>query len=110
MEKIAFSPIKNSIRHKVIESFEDFDDKSKDFLLRLKSEVFENNDIYVHGSRIQGRYLTDEEYDKYSKEYKFVKRSDWDIQSLVKPKNLKEFELNNSVKIDFQLGTFKIKV
>lgn len=104
--------IKSKVRHKVIESFEDFDDKSKEYLLSLKNEVFEGNNIYVFGSRVNGTYLSDDEYEKYSKEYTNVKKSDWDIKSLYKPdrEKLKLFETENNVKIDFQLGNSIIKI
>lgn len=98
--------IKSKIRHKIVNSFEDFDDDSKEYLLSLKNEVFEGNDIYVNGSRIKGTYLTEEEYEKYSKEYTNVKKSDWDIQSEFKT-TIKEYK---GCKIDFQFGKRGIKV
>jgi hypothetical protein len=104
--------IKSKIRHELINNFEDFDKSSKKLLLALKKEVFNNNEIYVSGSRILGTYLTDVEYEKYSKIYPNVKKSDWDIKSLYKPdrEKLKLFETEYNVKIDFQLGNSTIKV
>lgn len=104
--------IKSKIRHELINNFEDFDKSSKKLLLALKKEVFNNNEIYVSGSRILGTYLTDVEYEKYSKIYPNVKKSDWDIKSLYKPdrEKLKLFETENNVKIDFQLGNSIIKI
>ena len=104
--------IKSKIRHTIINKFEDFDLDSKKLLLSLKKDIFDNNDIYVFGSRIQGTYLTDEEFEKYNKLYSNVKKSDWDIQSLYIPdkEKLKRFQENNNIKIDFQIGSQKIKV
>lgn len=98
--------IKSKVRHKVVTCFDDFDDDSKEFLLRLKKEVFSDNDIYVYGSRVNGTYLSDEEFNRYSSEYPNVKKSDWDIRSLYKPKQT-EFL---GYKIDFNFGTNGIKV
>ncbi len=98
--------IKSKVRHKVVTSFEDFDDDSKEFLLSLKKEVFNDNTIYVIGSRVKGTYLTDEEFEEYSKEYPNVKKSDWDILCCYKP-NATEFR---GYKIDFNFGTKGVKV
>jgi len=106
-ERIAFQlEVKSKVRHKIVTCFDDFDSSSKKFLLRLKKEVFNDNTIYVIGSRVNGTYLTDEEYEKYSKEYQNVKKSDWDIRSKFDVL-VKEFE---GYKIDFQIGTKGVKV
>ena len=101
-----YTNIKTKIRHKIINSFEDLDDKSKEYLFSLKNEVFKGNNIYVFGSRVNGTYLSDDEYEKYSKEYSNVKKSDWDIQSEFKV-NVREFK---GYKIDYQFGTKGIKI
>jgi predicted metal-binding protein len=104
--------IKNTVRHKIIESFTDFSKKDKDFLLKLKNEIFNNNDIYVFGSRVNGKYITNVEVKKYIKKYPDIKESDWDIQSLFKPDDelLLKFQIENNIKIDFNMGTQKIKI
>ena len=104
--------IKSKIRHELINNFEDFDKSSKKLLLALKKEVFNNNEIYVSGSRIKGTYLTEEEFLKYSKIYTNVKSSDWDIQSLFIPdkQKLNNFQEKYNIKIDFQLGNRTIKI
>jgi hypothetical protein len=103
--------IKSKVRHKIINDKRDFDVATKKILSALKKEVFENNDIFVFGSRINGTYITDKEYIKYSKIYQNVKKSDWDIQSIFKPDadKLKAFQDKYNIKIDFQIGTKKIK-
>lgn len=106
-EKIRFSKeVKSKVRHKVVANFDDFSDKDKAFLLRLKEQVFDGHDIYVFGSRINGTYLSDEEYEMYKDKYQDVKKSDWDIRSNFKAK-AKEFE---GFKIDYNPGTYGIKV
>ena len=104
--------IKSKVRHKIIKNFNDFDPDSKKLLLKLKKEVFNNSDIYVQGSRVNGTYLTSVEFEEYRKLYPNVKESDWDIQSLYIPdkEKLKRFQENNNIKIDFQIGSQKIKV
>lgn len=104
--------VKSKVRHKIIEKFEDFSIDDQMFLERLKSEVFNNQSIYVLGSRIKGTYLTEEEFLKYSKIYTNVKRSDWDIQSLFIPdkQKLNNFQEKYNIKIDFQLGNRTIKI
>jgi len=65
-EKIRFSKeVKSKVRHKVVANYDDFCDKDKAFLQRLKEQIFDGNDIYVFGSRINGTYLSDEEYEMY---------------------------------------------
>ena len=98
--------IKSKVRHKIVGSFKDFDNESKEYLLSLKNEVFKGSDIYVFGSRVNGTYLSDNEYEKYSKEYSNVKKSDWDIRSEFKT-DIKEFK---GYKIDFQIGNKGIKI
>ena len=106
-ERIRFSTeVKSKVRHKVVTNFDDFSDKDKAFLLRLKEQVFDGHDIYVFGSRINGTYLSDEEYEMYKDKYQDVKKSDWDIRSNFKAK-AKEFE---GFKIDYNPGTYGIKV
>jgi hypothetical protein len=98
--------IKSKVRHKIINIFDDFSDKDKEYLIELKQEVFKGNDIYIFGSRINGTYLTDDEYKKYSKIYNNVKKSDWDIRSNFRI-NIREFK---GYKIDSQIGNKGIKV
>ncbi len=106
-ERIRFSTeVKSKVRHKVVTNFDDFSDKDKAFLLRLKEQLFDGNDIYVFGSRINGTYLSDEEYEMYKDKYHGVKKSDWDIRSPFKAK-AREFE---GFKIDYNPGTNGIKV
>ena len=84
----------------------DFEEKDKEYLLDLKKEVFKGNDFYVFGSRVNGTYLSDAEYEMYKDKYTNVKKSDWDIRSNFKV-TIKEFK---GYKIDFQIGNKGIKV
>ena len=104
--------LKRSIRHTVINTFDDFCDKDKSFLLALKNEIFDGNNIYVSGSRITGKYITKKEYLKYKDEYIGLKPSDWDIQSMFVPNmdKLKQFAIEHDVKIDFSKGINKVKI
>jgi hypothetical protein len=103
--------VKNIVRHPVVKKFEDFTKENQTLLLKMKKEIFDNNDIFVFGSQISGKYITKEEVKKYHK-YPQAKESDWDIKSLYKPdrEKLKLFETENNVKIDFQLGNSIIKI
>ena len=104
--------VKDIIRHNIISSFEDFSDNDKQMLLLLKESVFNNQDIYIFGSRISGKYIDTDEYNKYKELYSSIKESDWDIQSLHIPDkdSLKKFERDFNIRIDFHKGTHKIKI
>jgi hypothetical protein len=104
--------VKDIIRHNIISSFEDFSDNDKQMLLLLKESVFNNQDIYIFGSRISGKYIDTDEYNKYKELYSSIKESDWDIQSLYIPDkdSLKKFEKDFNIRIDFHKGTHKIKI
>lgn len=101
-----FGKIKSRKRHREVKVFSDFTKSAKEFLLALKQEVFNNATIYVRGSRIQGTYLTDKEYETYSKQYPGIKKSDWDISSETRPAVL-EFR---GYKIDYTPGTYGVEV
>lgn len=106
-DRVTFqSEVKSKVRHKIINTFEDFDEKDKTYLLDLKNEIFKGNNIYVFGSRVNGTYLSDDEYEMYKDKYTNVKKSDWDIRSNFKV-TIKEFK---GYKIDFQIGNKGIKV
>lgn len=115
-EKIRFhTEIKSKKRHPVITEFKDFEEREKAFLLELKEVVFENNFIYVFGSRIDGKYLTDKEYEEYVKIYPNIKKSDWDIRSEFKLSKtgiakLKDFEKKYNTKIEISFGNNGIKI
>lgn len=104
--------VKDIIRHNIINNFEDFSDSDKQMLLLLKKNIFNNQDIYIFGSRISGKYIDTDEYNKYKNLYNGIKESDWDIQSLYIPDkdSLKKFEKDFNIRIDFHKGTHKIKI
>ena len=104
--------VKDIIRHNIINNFEDFSDSDKQMLLLLKMNIFNNQDIYIFGSRISGKYIDTDEYNKYKDLYNGIKESDWDIQSLYIPDkdSLKKFEKDFNIRIDFHKGTHKIKI
>lgn len=104
--------VKDIIRHNIINNFEDFSDSDKQMLLLLKKNIFNNQDIYIFGSRISGKYIDTDEYNKYKDLYNGIKESDWDIQSLYIPDkdSLKKFEKDFNIRIDFHKGTHKIKI
>lgn len=104
--------VKDIIRHNIINNFEDFSDNDKQMLLLLKKNIFNNQDIYIFGSRISGKYIDTDEYNKYKNLYNGIKESDWDIQSLYIPDkdSLKKFEKDFNIRIDFHKGTHKIKI
>lgn len=104
--------VKDIIRHNIINNFEDFSDNDKQMLLLLKKNIFNNQDIYIFGSRISGKYIDTDEYNKYKDLYNGIKESDWDIQSLYIPDkdSLKKFEKDFNIRIDFHKGTHKIKI
>lgn len=106
-DKLKFNKeVKSKIRHKIINSFEDFTTEDQLFLIKLKEKVFNNNDIYVFGSRINGTYLSNEEYLYYKDKYSNVKESDWDIRSFFKP----TIQIFENYKIDYSPGSHGIKV
>ncbi len=104
--------VKNIVRHKIINNIDDLTSEDKKMLLLLKESVFNNENIYISGSRINGTYINNEEYNSYKDLYKYVKESDWDIQSLYIPEQslLKKFEKDFNIRIDFHKGTHKIKI
>ena len=104
--------IKSKIRHKVINYKEDLDTDTLALLLLIKEKLFNNNPIYLAGSRINGKYITEEEYNLYIQDYPDIKVSDYDIKSIYKPNitKVKEFEKEYHVKIDYSYGTYKIEI
>lgn len=106
------SEFKSKTRHKIITTYEDLEEEDKLLLITLKQEVFENNLIYLFGSRINGKYITKKEYIEYKEKYPHIKVSDYDIKSQYKPDvtKLKEFEKKYDVKIDYFYGTAKIVI
>jgi hypothetical protein len=113
IEKQRFSiEVKNLVRYKVINEFKDFSKTDQKMLLKLKKEVFANNEIFIFGSRVNGKYITKKDVTKYKDKYPEIVESDWDVKSLFKPNTeaLKKFQETNKVKIDFQIGNNKIKV
>ena len=107
-----YKDIKSKIRHKIITCKEDLDNDTLSLLLLIKVQLFDNNPIYLSGSRINGKYITKEEYELYKQEYSDIKVSDYDIKSIYKPDitKIKEFEKEYNIKIDYSYGTYKIEI
>ena len=106
------SDFKSKIRHKIITTYEDLEEDDKLLLTTLKQEVFDNNLIYLFGSRISGLYINKKEYIDNKEKYPHIKVSDYDIKSQYRPDvtKLKEFEKKYDVKIDYFYGTAKIVI
>jgi hypothetical protein len=96
-----FIKYKASQRHKVINCYNDFDNEIKELLQKIKHELLQGNEFILSGSRVNGTYLTDIEFELFKDVNQ--KRSDYDIWSKYKPskENIIEFGNKYNIKIDF---------